>query len=86
MLKYDILFIYLTYWPEDAVYIQRNMSSFSFKNVVFFIQVVYIMHVFMARNSVSESCLMGERCVSIVLCLIYIYIYICKYIYIYIYI
>ena len=38
--KYDILFIYLTYWPEDVVCIQRNMSSFSFKNVVFYIQVL----------------------------------------------
>ena len=38
--KYDILFIYLTYWPEDVVCIQRNMSSFSLKNVVFYIQVL----------------------------------------------
>ena len=35
-----ILFIYLTYWPEDVVCIQRNTSSFSFKNVVFYIQVL----------------------------------------------
>ena len=39
--KYDILFIYLTHWPEDVVCIQRNMSSFSFKNVVFYIQIKY---------------------------------------------
>ena len=39
-MKYDILFIYLTYWPEDVVCIQRNMSSFSLKNVVFYIQVL----------------------------------------------
>ena len=39
-MKYDILFIYLTYWPEDVVCIQRNTSSFSLKNVVFYIQVL----------------------------------------------
>ena len=33
------LFIYLTYWPEDVVCIQWNMSPLTFKNVVFYIQI-----------------------------------------------
>ena len=33
-------FIYLKRWPEDVVSVQRNMLSFSFKNVVFYIQVL----------------------------------------------
>ena len=34
------LFIYLRYWPEDVVCIQRDMSSFSFRNVGFYIQAI----------------------------------------------
>ena len=44
--KYDILFIYLTYWPENVVCIQQSMSSFSFKYVDFYIQVSTCIYVF----------------------------------------
>ena len=35
--KYDILFICLIYWPEDVIFMQRNLCNF--RNAVFYIQV-----------------------------------------------
>ena len=68
--------------------------------MMYIIYIYYIyMHVFMARNRVSKSCLMGElcfhcfvhfNCAPIYICIyIYKYIciyYVCMYVYMYIYI